>query len=124
MTTYISTALLWSQIWRPGIRSAIPPVVRACIHTAFAVVNVQAILGISTLLYLVPTPLAAAHQAGSVAVLSAMIHLLIALQGPGRVALARRMALVRTPSYSPPSSARKALSSTITEPKNNSSRAF
>lgn len=54
--------------------------------------NIQVILGISTLLYLVPVPLAAAHQAGSVALLTAMVHLLIALRRPGAAAVAWRRA--------------------------------
>lgn len=52
----------------------------------FAMANVQVLLGISTLLYLVPVPLAAAHQAGSVALLSAAIHLLVTLRRPGLAA--------------------------------------
>jgi len=55
---------------------------------AFAMANLQVLLGISTLLYLVPIPLAAAHQAGSVMLLSAMMHILITLRRPG---LAARM---------------------------------
>ena len=51
---------------------------------AFAMVNVQVGLGITTLLYLVPVPLAATHQAGSVMLLSAMVHLLITMRAPGK----------------------------------------
>jgi heme a synthase len=50
---------------------------------AFAMANLQVLLGISTLLYLVPVPLAAAHQAGSVMLLSAMVHILLTLRKPG-----------------------------------------
>jgi heme a synthase len=53
-------------------------------------VNVQVMLGISTLLYLVPVPLAAAHQAGSVALLSIMVYLLTTLRRPGVAARAWR----------------------------------
>jgi cytochrome c oxidase assembly protein subunit 15 len=49
-------------------------------------VNIQVLLGISTLLYIVPVPLAAAHQAGSVALLTTMVTLLASLRTPGRVA--------------------------------------
>lgn len=55
--------------------------------------NVQVALGISTLLYLVPLPLAAAHQAGSVMLLSAMVHILIALRRPGVAATTWRQVL-------------------------------
>jgi len=54
--------------------------------------NVQVLLGISTLLYLVPVPLAAAHQAGSVALLTAALHVLLALRRPGAAALVWRKA--------------------------------
>lgn len=53
---------------------------------AFGMANIQVLLGISTLLYLVPVPLAAAHQAGSVALLTTMVALLASLRKPGRVA--------------------------------------
>jgi cytochrome c oxidase assembly protein subunit 15 len=38
-------------------------------------VSLQVILGISTLIYLVPVPLAAAHQAGSLALLTGVLVL-------------------------------------------------
>ena len=53
--------------------------------------SMQVLLGISTLLYFVPMPLAAAHQAGSVMVLAAL-HILLALRGPGTAARAWRQA--------------------------------
>jgi heme A synthase len=43
--------------------------------------NVQVALGISTLLYLVPVSLAGAHEAGSVGLLTAAIHVLLAGTG-------------------------------------------
>ncbi|KAH8989335.1 electron transfer protein 1 [Lactarius hatsudake] len=52
----------------------------------------RAALGISTLLYLVPVPLAATHQAGSVALLSVVLHVLLALRRPGAAARAWRQA--------------------------------
>jgi len=58
---------------------------------AFAMANVQVALGITTLLYLVPVPLAAAHQAGSVMLLSAMVHLLITMRNPAAAARAWRI---------------------------------
>jgi len=45
------------------------------------------------LLYLVPVSLAAAHQAGSVMLLSAMVHVLITLRRPGTAASAWRHVL-------------------------------
>ena len=65
------------------MRAALPPLTRMATMAAFAMANVQVGLGITTLLYLVPVPLAAAHQAGSVMLLSAMVHLLITMRAPG-----------------------------------------
>ncbi|KAF8639665.1 hypothetical protein AX17_000929 [Amanita inopinata Kibby_2008] len=83
MTTYASTALLFAKTLRPAVRAALPPMTKVATAAAFGMANVQVLLGISTLLYLVPVPLAASHQAGSVALLSAVIHILITLRRPG-----------------------------------------
>ncbi|KAG5733809.1 hypothetical protein E4T56_gene17784, partial [Termitomyces sp. T112] len=85
-TTYISTLLLWASSCRPALRTVLPPLTRTAMTAAFAMANVQVLLGISTLLYLVPVPLAAAHQAGSVMLLSAMLHVLVTLRKPGHAA--------------------------------------
>lgn len=55
-------------------------------YFTYGFVNLQVLLGISTLLYLVPVELAACHQAGSVALLGSFIALLVSLRKPGRVA--------------------------------------
>ncbi|KAG9219284.1 hypothetical protein CCMSSC00406_0001694 [Pleurotus cornucopiae] len=86
ITTYLSTGLLYAQTFKPALRAALPPLARMATGVMFAMANVQVLLGISTLLYLVPVPLAAAHQAGSVALLSAAIHLLVTLRRPGLAA--------------------------------------
>ena len=77
------------------MRAALPPLTRRMATSAFAMANVQVLLGISTLLYLVPIPIAAAHQAGSVALLTTMIHLLVSLRRPGAAAQAWRQALAK-----------------------------
>ena len=46
----------------------------------------QVALGISTLLYLVPTHLAATHQAGSLVLLTLMLGVGASLRRPGKVA--------------------------------------
>ena len=62
----------------------------------FFVVNAQVFLGISTLLYLVPIPVAASHQAGSVALLTTVLALGMSLRAPGAAArLLRRNPLLR-----------------------------
>jgi cytochrome c oxidase assembly protein subunit 15 len=91
-TTYIATALLFASSRRPAMRAALPPLARTFATAAFAMANVQALLGVSTLLYLVPVPLAAAHQAGSVALLTTALHVLLSLRRPGAAALAWRQA--------------------------------
>jgi len=91
-TTYLASALLFVSSRRAATRAALPPLALRATAAAFAMVNVQAALGISTLLYLVPVPLAAPHQAGSVALLSAVLHILLALRRPGAAARAWRQA--------------------------------
>jgi cytochrome c oxidase assembly protein subunit 15 len=92
MSTYALTTALFLKSRTPALRAVLPPVVRVSVLAAFAMVNVQLALGISTLLFLVPVPLAAAHQAGSVMLLSAMMHVLITMRRPGAVARAWREA--------------------------------
>lgn len=91
-TTYAATALLFASSGRAAARAALPPLALSCATALFAMANVQVLLGISTLLYLVPVPLAAAHQAGSVALLTAAVHVLLALRRPGAAARAWRQA--------------------------------
>lgn len=77
-----------------------PPLALRMATSAFAMANVQVLLGISTLLYLVPIPLAALHQAGSVALLTTMVHLLVSLRRPGAAAQAWRRAAATAKSQS------------------------
>ncbi|TFK74498.1 COX15-CtaA-domain-containing protein [Pluteus cervinus] len=86
ITTYLSTTALFFASRRPHMRAVLPPLARTATTLAFAMANIQVLLGISTLLYLVPVPLAATHQAGSVALLSAMVNLLVTLRRPGMAA--------------------------------------
>jgi len=94
-TTYLSTAFLYARSINPAMKAALPPLARMAVTAAFVMANVQVGLGISTLLYLVPVPLAAAHQAGSVMLLSAMMHILIVLRRPGAAATIWRQFLTR-----------------------------
>ncbi|KAL4082017.1 cytochrome oxidase assembly protein-domain-containing protein [Scleroderma yunnanense] len=82
MTTYLSTCLLFFHSRRTTVGTLLPPAARASMTAAFAMANVQVLLGLATLLYLVPVPVAASHQAGSVALLTTMISLLVALRRP------------------------------------------
>eukprot|EP00158_Paraphelidium_tribonemae_P002575 Partr_v1_DN25487_c0_g1_i1_m53774 putative Cytochrome C oxidase assembly protein len=67
MTTYGFVAALW--LW--SRRLPLSPRVKSAATITFAAANLQVALGISTLLWLVPVPLAAAHQSGSLALLTA-----------------------------------------------------
>ncbi|KAF7331880.1 Electron transfer protein 1 [Mycena kentingensis (nom. inval.)] len=89
-TTYAGVVALFAQAMRPAWRAAIPPLALTSIRGAFAMANIQVLLGISTLIYMVPVPLAAAHQGGSILLLSAMLQLLISLRRPGAAARAWR----------------------------------
>ncbi|KAI9690838.1 MAG: Cytochrome c oxidase assembly protein cox15 [Bathelium mastoideum] len=66
-----------TQASRAGGRSVsvLPAEVWRGVHGVVTLVWVQVTLGISTLLYMVPTPLAAAHQAGSLALLTGVVVL-------------------------------------------------
>ncbi|THH08120.1 hypothetical protein EW145_g2907 [Phellinidium pouzarii] len=86
MTTYVSTGALFALTRTSALRAALPAATLRLATGAFGVANLQVLLGISTLLYLVPVPLAAAHQAGSVALLSMMITLALTLRKPGAAA--------------------------------------
>lgn len=100
MTTYLSTCLLFAYSRRPAIRALLPPFARKSVTAAFAMANVQVLLGLATLLYLVPVPIAAAHQAGSIALLSTMVHLLVSLRRPGLAAQMWRKAGMQAKSSS------------------------
>lgn len=98
MTTYTATGALFALSRMSALKAALPAATLRVATGAFAVANLQVLLGISTLLYLVPVPLAAAHQAGSVALLSMAITLALTLRKPGKVAqLWRRRAQLSTP---------------------------
>ena len=60
-------------LWAAGRRSALPKPARIALHALLAAAALQVALGISTLILVVPIPLAAAHQAGAVLLLTAAI---------------------------------------------------
>lgn len=59
----------------PMIKQLLPLAAKRGVHGVVGFVWLQVVLGISTLLYLVPMPLASAHQAGSLALLSSVLVL-------------------------------------------------
>ena len=60
-------------LWAAGPRAKLPISARKALHALLAIAVLQVALGISTLLLVVPIPLAAAHQAGAVLLLTATI---------------------------------------------------
>jgi cytochrome c oxidase assembly protein subunit 15 len=78
-------ALLVPWFWTRSRRQALSRRARRCSDLLLAALVVQIALGISTLLLAVPVPLAAAHQAGAIAVLTAALlvnHSLRSATGP------------------------------------------
>lgn len=66
-------ALLVPWFWWRGLRLSLTPRARLAGHLLLAALVMQVALGIATLLLVVPVPLAAAHQAGAVLLLSASL---------------------------------------------------
>ncbi|TKA46320.1 hypothetical protein B0A49_12724, partial [Cryomyces minteri] len=94
-TTFTAVMALWaySRFPRP-VRTALPAPARKAVTAVTTLVWLQVTLGISTLLYLVPVPLAAAHQAGALALLTETIVLGSRVWVPRRAVrlVARRVA--------------------------------
>lgn len=82
-----------SSVHKQALLPALPPRVLQLANASVVVVAAQVTLGISTLIYMVPIPLASAHQAGSLALLSVLVGLVSALRPiPGRIVQAAGMA--------------------------------
>ncbi|PWN49102.1 COX15-CtaA-domain-containing protein [Violaceomyces palustris] len=60
----------------------LPPLIPKLSYLCSAAAVAQASLGIATLVYMVPIPLASAHQAGSLALLSCLIAMIVAMRRP------------------------------------------
>jgi cytochrome c oxidase assembly protein subunit 15 len=71
----MTTAAAVLALWLAGSRAALPGRVRLALHGLLAIAALQFALGVSTLLLVVPIPLAAAHQGGAVLLLTAAIVL-------------------------------------------------
>jgi cytochrome c oxidase assembly protein subunit 15 len=68
-------------LWAAGLRANLPIPARKALHALVAIAVLQVALGISTLLLVVPIPLAAAHQAGAVLLLTVAIIFRHTLRG-------------------------------------------
>ena len=70
-TTFTYVHALWAYMkFSPTMQQLLPAAAKRGVHGVVGFVWLQVILGISTLLYLVPTPLASMHQAGALALLT------------------------------------------------------
>jgi len=71
LTTFIFVSVV--AFWFKTLNQELPARTRIILHCLLAAVILQVTLGISTLLLVVPVPLAAAHQAGALILLTAML---------------------------------------------------
>jgi cytochrome c oxidase assembly protein subunit 15 len=75
-TTFTAIIALWAYSrFSPAVRAALPKAARGGMMGVVHLACLQVALGITTLWYLVPTPLAAAHQAGALALLTGVFAL-------------------------------------------------
>ncbi|KAI9046271.1 cytochrome c oxidase assembly protein cox15 [Aspergillus affinis] len=93
MTTFTSIMALWAYSKTPAMKRLLPPAARKGVHGVVGFAFMQVGLGISTLLYLVPTPLASAHQAGSLFLLTWVLVLGSRVWHPSRTAKLLQMAV-------------------------------
>ena len=69
----VATAAVILLVWAAGWRAVLPRPARAALRGLVVIALLQVALGITTLLLVVPIPLAAAHQAGAVLLLTAAL---------------------------------------------------
>ena len=79
----MTTAAAVLMLWIAGRNAALPRPAGLALHALLATAALQFALGVSTLLFVVPIPIAAAHQAGAVLLLTAAIVFRHALRAPG-----------------------------------------
>jgi cytochrome c oxidase assembly protein subunit 15 len=77
-----ATAAAVLVVWLIGRRGPLPHPARLALHALLATALLQFALGVATLLLVVPLPLAAAHQAGAVLLLTAALVFRHALRRP------------------------------------------
>jgi cytochrome c oxidase assembly protein subunit 15 len=96
MTTAVAVLILWLI----GQRSTLPGSARRALHALLAAAALQFALGVSTLLLVAPIPLAAAHQAGAVLLLTAAILLRHGLRATAGDDIAGKPLIFDTPASS------------------------
>ncbi|KAG9246857.1 cytochrome c oxidase assembly protein-like protein cox15 [Calycina marina] len=99
MTTLTTILSLWAYTrLNKSVKLTMPVAARKGMLGVVHLVLLQVTLGISTLVYLVPTPLAAAHQAGSLALLTGVIVLGSRIWVPKKTLMALQKTLGTTAS--------------------------
>lgn len=79
LLAYVLVAVI-AAFWWTAQRAGLPPRARRAAHALLGLLALQVTLGITTLLYVVPLGLAAAHQAGALLVFTAALYLAHALR--------------------------------------------
>lgn len=93
LTTFASVLALWAYSRRsPAVKRLLPRNAQKGVHGVVGFASLQVALGLSTLLYLVPIPLASAHQAGSLFLLTWVLVLGSRVWHPSRTAKLLQMA--------------------------------
>jgi len=77
----MTTAAAVLVLWLAASPAVLPRPARLALHGLLGIAALQFVLGVSTLLLVVPVPLAAAHQGGAVLLLTAAIVLRHTLRG-------------------------------------------
>lgn len=96
-TTFTAVLALWAYSrFNPRVHALLPKSSQKAMLGVVHLVLLQVTLGITTLWYLVPTPLAAAHQAGALALLSGVVVLGSRVWVPGRTMQLVRQALAKS----------------------------
>ncbi|KAI9769129.1 MAG: Cytochrome c oxidase assembly protein cox15 [Geoglossum simile] len=104
-TTFTAIMALWAYTrFSSRVRVVMPRSVKKGVTGLTHLVWTQVLLGISTLLYLVPTSLAAAHQAGGLALLTGAVVLGSRLRVPRGATLIRAVNITRRQSVKTPPS--------------------
>jgi cytochrome c oxidase assembly protein subunit 15 len=99
-TTFLAVQALFAYArFAPAMKAHLPKAAMKGVHGVMGLAWLQITLGISTLIYMVPLPLASAHQAGALALLSYSLVLLNRIRVPRRVAqmVAKRAGLGAVP---------------------------
>ncbi|KAL1649576.1 Cytochrome c oxidase assembly protein cox15 [Diplodia intermedia] len=103
-TTFTSVIALFAYTRFPKLRRALPRNVKKGMTGVTHMAWIQVALGISTLIYMVPTHLAATHQAGALALLTTTVLLWSRMRVPSKLERMVRSRAARVPKAARPRS--------------------